>query len=187
MLPRKVEGAPSLKVFKVGLDGALSKLFQRVASCSWQEGWGWTILNVPSNPSLSMVLLYDSLNKKLLYQNVFLSLVWKDRAVNILKHFEDIHLFLFLWGIVSVSPWFCTAAFTVAPSKSLLAQKLTPSVRDRNPVYDYMDAAIPSFHDRFIQIFCNFKQILMDQTCFFLLWVMVCFSEDKCIYPQVLT
>lgn len=125
------------------------------------------------------------MNKKLLLLSVFLSLVWKDGAVNILKHFGNIHLFLFLLELFLSSPGF--VALTVAPSKSLLVQKITPSASDRNPVYDYMDADIPSFHDKFIWIFCNFKQILMDQTYFLLVWVMVCFLEDKCVYPQIQT
>lgn len=59
------------------------------------------------------------------WKPVFLSLVWKGRAVNVLKCNEDIHLFLLLLGIVHVFPWVCKAPLTVAPSKSLLVQVLS--------------------------------------------------------------
>jgi len=55
-LPREVEDAPSLAVFKARLDGALSTLVSGRCPCSWQRGWNQMIFKVPSKPYHSMIL-----------------------------------------------------------------------------------------------------------------------------------
>jgi len=47
-LPGGAEAAPSLAVFKDGLDGAWSTLVWWKVPCPWQGGWNWTIYKVPS-------------------------------------------------------------------------------------------------------------------------------------------
>jgi len=51
---------PSLEVFKAGLDGALGSLgCGGWQPCLWWGGWSFMILEVPSNPSHSVVLWFS--------------------------------------------------------------------------------------------------------------------------------
>ena len=53
--PREVVDAPSLEVFKVRLDGALSNLDYWEVSLPIAEGWNQIILKVPSKSSHSVI------------------------------------------------------------------------------------------------------------------------------------
>jgi len=53
--PREVVDAPSLEVFKVRLDGALSNLVYWEVSLPIAEGWNQIILKVPSKSSHSVI------------------------------------------------------------------------------------------------------------------------------------
>jgi len=48
--------APSLEVLKPRLDGALSSLSWGGAALPTTRDWNWMGFEVPSNPSLSMIL-----------------------------------------------------------------------------------------------------------------------------------
>jgi len=67
-LPREAVAAPSLEVFKVRLDAALSNLFWWKVSLLMAGGWNQMIFKVPSNPHHSMILqFYFSLLLLLMY------------------------------------------------------------------------------------------------------------------------
>ena len=55
-LLREAVAAPSLKVFKARLDGALSNLVWWKVSLPMAGGWNYMIFKVPSNPNHSMIL-----------------------------------------------------------------------------------------------------------------------------------
>ena len=55
-LPTEAVAAPSLAVFKAGLDGALSNLVWWKVSLPMAGGWNQVIFKVPSNPNHFMVL-----------------------------------------------------------------------------------------------------------------------------------
>ena len=58
-MPREVVDAPPLEVFKAKLDGALvawsSIKFGGWWPCLWRVGWSFMILEIPSNPSHSVM------------------------------------------------------------------------------------------------------------------------------------
>lgn len=56
MLPGEAVDAPSLKIFKAGLDGDGGKLVWWKVSLPTAGDWNKMIFKVASNPSLSMIL-----------------------------------------------------------------------------------------------------------------------------------
>lgn len=58
-VPREAVDAPCLEVFKAQLDGASANLIWWVASLPTAGGWSWGSFEVPSNPSLSVLLWLD--------------------------------------------------------------------------------------------------------------------------------
>jgi len=56
-LPRETVAAPSLAVFRTGLDGALSTLGLVEGGPAHSRGWNEMVYKVPSNPNHSMMIL----------------------------------------------------------------------------------------------------------------------------------
>lgn len=54
-LPRAVD-APSLEALQAMLDEVPGNLIRWVVSAHREQGWNWVILEVPSNPSHSVIL-----------------------------------------------------------------------------------------------------------------------------------
>jgi len=55
-LLREAVGAPSLEALKARMDGTLGSLSWWVAALPKAGGWNWMAFEVPSDPSLSVIL-----------------------------------------------------------------------------------------------------------------------------------